>query len=72
MRAGHQQGGGIGRCSSVVFREKKIVGSELSEYRQTHTLSDYPLGKPLEAKLLEENQFLSGEVRMELFKNYFL
>ena len=50
MRAGHRQGGGVGRCRQAPF-EKNIVGSELSECRRTHTLFEYSLGKPLEAKL---------------------
>ena len=43
-----------GGCSSGVVRENNIVGSELSECRPTHTLFEYPLGKPLEVKLLKE------------------
>ena len=55
MRAGHRQGDGIGACSSGVVCEINIVQSEFSECRRTHTHSfEYPLGKPLEAKLLKE------------------
>ena len=32
-----------------------MLGSEFSECRRTHTLFEYPLGKPLEAKLLKEH-----------------
>ena len=43
MKAGRRQSGGI-------------VGLEVSECKQTHTLFEYPLGKPFEAKL--QNEFL--------------
>ena len=59
MRAGHRQGGGIGGCPSGVVRENNIVGSEFSECRRTHTLFEYLLGKPLEAKLLKEMELSS-------------
>ena len=54
IRAGHRQDGGVGGCSSGVFCENHILGSEFSKGMRTHTLSEYPLGKPLEAKLLKE------------------
>ena len=56
MRAGHRQGGGAGGCSSGVVCENHLVGSQFSEGTQTHahTLFEYLLGKPLEAKLLQE------------------
>ena len=50
----HRVGGGVGGCSSGIVCCKKIMGSELSECRRTHTntLFEYPLGKPSEVKLL--------------------
>ena len=36
------------------FGGRGIVGSEIYECRRTHTLSEYPLGKYSEAKLLKE------------------
>ena len=55
MIAFHQQGGGVRGCSSGFVRENSIVGSELAERRRTYTRFEYyPLGKPLEAKLLTE------------------
>ena len=54
MRGGHRQGGGVGGWSSGVVCENNFVGSEFSEGMRTHTLFEYPLGKPLEAKLLKE------------------
>ena len=60
MRAGHRQGGGVEGCSPGVVFENHLVGSEFSEDMRTHahTLSEYPLEKPLEAKLLKEPCFL--------------
>ena len=60
VRAGHRQGGGVWECSSGVVREINIAGSEFSDCRRTHTLFAYPLGKPLEAKLLKEPIFMEG------------
>ena len=56
MRAVHRQGGGVEGCSSGVVCENHLVGSEFSDVMQTHahTLFEYPLWKPLEAKLLKE------------------
>ena len=54
MRAGHRLSGGVEGCSSGIVWGENIVGSELCECRRTHTLFEYPLGKPLEAKLLKE------------------
>ena len=56
MRAGHRQGGGVGGSSSGVVCENHLIDSEFSEGMRTHahTLFEYPLGKPLEAKLLKE------------------
>ena len=45
-RAGHRQGGGVGGCSSGAVCEINIVGSEFPEGLRTHTLFEYPLGKP--------------------------
>ena len=42
--------GGVRQAS---FEKKNIVGSEFSEFRRTHTLFEYPLGKALEATLLK-------------------
>ena len=55
MRGGHRQGGGVGGWSSGVVCENNFVGSEFSEGMRTHTLFEYPLGKPLEAKLLKNH-----------------
>ena len=41
MRAGHRLGGGVGGCSSGIIRGKKIVGSELSECKRTHTYTHF-------------------------------
>ena len=51
MRAGHRLRGGVRGCSSGIVSTLtvKIVGSELSERTRTHTLFEYPLGKPIEA-----------------------
>ena len=54
MRAGHRRGGGVGGCSLGNVWGKTTIGSELSECRRTHTLFEYPLGKPLEAEILKE------------------
>ena len=54
MRVGHRQGGGVGGCSSGIVREITIIGWEFSECGRTHTLFGYPLGKSLEAILLNE------------------
>ena len=56
MRAGHRQGGGVGGCSLGVVKPVRIVGSEFSLCMRTHThtFCEYPLVKPLEAKLLKE------------------
>ena len=55
MRDGHRHGGGVGGWSSGAVWEISIVGSEFSECRRTltHTLFEYLLGKPSEAKLKE-------------------
>ena len=47
MRAGHQQGGGVGGCSSGVVWENNIAGSEFSECRRARILFEYPLRKQL-------------------------
>ena len=59
MRAGHRQGGGVRGCLSGVIGEINIVRSEFSECRRTHTLFEYPLGKPSEAKVLKELELVS-------------
>ena len=46
IRVGHRVGGGVGGCSSDIVWGRKIVGSELSECKRTHTtLLEYQLGK---------------------------
>ena len=55
MKAGHRLRGGVGGCLSGIVWGEKAVGSEISEFGQTHThIFEYPLGKPLEAKPLKE------------------
>ena len=54
-RASHRQGGGVEGCSSGVVCENRIVGSKFSEGMWTHTLFEYPLGKPLEAQSFYRN-----------------
>ena len=60
MRAGYRLGGVVGGCSSGVVWEDNILGSELSECTRTHTLFEYPLGKPLEATRRKEQQYCIG------------
>ena len=67
MRPGHRQGGGVGGCSSGVVCENHIVGSEFSEGMRTRTLFEYPLGKPLESKLLNRQVSESSRIS-ELFR----
>ena len=51
---GHRQGGGVMGCSSGVVCKSHLIGSGFSEGMRTHPHPrfEYPLGKPLEAKLL--------------------
>ena len=37
MRAGRRVGGGVGWCSSGIVGGNKIVGSEFSECKRTHS-----------------------------------
>ena len=62
MRADHLLGGGVGGCSSGTVWGEGIVRSEISECRRTHTLFEYPLGKPLE-ELLKEMPSTGGKKR---------
>ena len=62
----------IGRCSSGVVCEIHLVGSEFSEGMRTHTLFEYPLGKPVKAKLLKELMFFWGGSTVNKSQNYAL
>ena len=57
MRAGHRQSGGVRKCSWGIVFENYLVGSkyygDVGTYAHRHFF-EYPLGKPLEAKILKE------------------